>query len=60
MAVLPAGDDGLTGVRTQIGVEYEASDRLSLSLGYLRQQSIDRSGPDEVGHAPIVGVEFSF
>lgn len=54
------GDDGLTGVRTQIGVEYEASDRVSLSLGYLRQQSIDRSGPDEVGHAPIVGVEFSF
>lgn len=54
------GDDGLTALRTQVGFEYEASDALTLSLGYLRQQSIDRDGPDQVGHAPIVGVEFSF
>lgn len=54
------GDDGLTGVRTQVGVEYEVNDVLSLSAGYLRQQNIDRDGPDEVGHAPILGLELSF
>lgn len=54
------GDHGLTGLRTQLGVGYEVSDRLSLSAAYLRQQDIEDGGPDQVGHAPIVGIEFSF
>jgi hypothetical protein len=54
------GDHGLTGLRTQIGVAYDVSDRLSLSVGYLRQETFNDTRPDEVGHAPIVGIEFSF
>lgn len=53
-------DEGLTGLRTQIGFGYEANDRLALSAGYLRQQNFEDQGPDEVGHAPIIGLEFSF
>lgn len=50
------GDGGLTGLRTQIGVEWKASERATLSLGYLRQQAIEPGEPDEIGHAPILGV----
>lgn len=54
------GQHGLTGLRTQVGVGYDVSDRLSLSLAYLRQQEFNDDGPDEIGHAPIVGIEYSF
>ncbi len=54
------GSDGLTGLRTQVAVGYEISEKLKLSAGYLRQQDIDRNGPDTVGHAPILGLEFVF
>lgn len=54
------GDDGLTGLRTQIAVSRDLSDRLTLSAGYLRQQDVVRGGPDRVGHAPILGLELSF
>lgn len=54
------GDDGLTGLRTQLGVGYDVSDRLSLSLAYLRQQDITPGRPDRIGHAPIIGIEFGF
>lgn len=54
------GDTGLTAVRTRVGASYKVSDRLSLTLAYLRQQDIDRSGPDRVGHAPLIGVDLSF
>lgn len=54
------GDTGLTGVRSQIGISHEVSDRLALSLGYLRQQEIRPGASDVVGHAPIIGIEFSF
>jgi hypothetical protein len=54
------GDDGLTGLRTQIGVEHAVSERLGLSLAYLRQQIIEKGAPDQVGHAPIIGLELSF
>lgn len=56
----PGGDDGLTGVRTQIGVTRDVSDNLALGLTYLRQQDINPGEPDTVGHAPLVAVEFSF
>ena len=54
------GDTGLTGLRTQVGVGYEVSDNLELSLTYLRQQDFEDNGPDEIGHAPLIGIEFSF
>ena len=54
------GNEGLTGLRTQLAVSREISNRLSLSAGYLRQQDIDRDGPDTVGHAPIIGIELEF
>ena len=53
-------DDGLTGVRTQLGVSYAASDNLDLSLTYLRQHDFEDLGPDEVGHAPVLGIEYAF
>lgn len=55
-----AGQQGLTGLRTQIGVGYEIDDRWSVSLGYLRQQDIRDGGEDRVGHAPVIGIEASF
>jgi hypothetical protein len=54
------GNEGLTGLRTQIGAAYEVNDRVSVSLAYLRQQDVDPDGPDRVGHAPLVGLELSF
>lgn len=54
------GDDGLTGLRTQAGFGYDLSDRLTLTAAYLRQQDFEDNGPDTVGHAPIIGIEFAF
>jgi hypothetical protein len=53
-------DHGLTALRTQIGFSYRVSERLTLSAAYLRQQTFDDAGPDEVGHAPILGLEYTF
>ncbi|APE29121.1 DUF2490 domain-containing protein [Aurantiacibacter gangjinensis] len=55
----PASDTGITGMRTQIGVGYEVSDNLEIGLTYLRDQDFE-DGPDEVGHAPLIGIEWSF
>lgn len=54
------GDDGVTGLRSQVGFAYSISDRLSVSAAYLRQQDFEKGAPDTVGHAPLVGLEFSF
>ena len=54
------GDDGVTGLRTQIGAEQVVSERLSVSLTYLRQQTFAKGAPDQVGHAPLLGIELSF
>ena len=54
------GDTGITGLRTQVGVGYDVSDNLSLGLTYLRQQDFEDDGPDEIGHAPLIGIEYSF
>lgn len=59
-ATSPSGDEGLTGLRTQVGFGYKASDRLSVSFGYLRQQDFLSNRPDVVGHAPIVAIDFGF
>lgn len=53
-------DTGITGLRTQIGVGYEVSESLALSLTYLRQQDFEDNAPDEIGHAPLIGIEYSF
>lgn len=56
----PGGDTGITGLRTQIGIGYDVSDNLALSLAYLRQQDFEDGAPDTIGHAPLVGIELSF
>lgn len=53
-------DTGLTGMRTQIGFGYDISDNVSVSAAYLRDQDFEDNAPDEVGHAPIIGIEYSF
>lgn len=54
------GDTGLTGLRTQMGIGYDVTPKLTLSAGYLRQQDFVDRRPDVVGHAPIIGIEFAF
>lgn len=54
------GDTGLTGVRTTVALNYEASERLSLRVGYVRDEDFNRNGPDTVAHAPLVEVALSF
>ncbi|HEX8444841.1 MAG TPA: DUF2490 domain-containing protein [Allosphingosinicella sp.] len=53
------GQTGFTALRTFVGVEREFGP-VELSLGYLRQQTIRDRAPDRVGHAPFLGVDFSF
>ena len=53
-------DTGITGLRTTVGVAYAVSDNLSLGVSYLRQQDFEDDGPDEIGHAPLIGIEFTF
>ncbi|RGP41117.1 hypothetical protein BPTFM16_01413 [Altererythrobacter insulae] len=54
------GKDGLTGFRSQFGVSHDVNDSLTLSLTYLRQQDFRDNAPDRVGHAPLIGVSYSF
>lgn len=54
------GDVGLTGLRTQLGASYALSDDVSLTIAYLRQQDLVGGAPDRVGHAPLIGIEWSF
>ncbi|GGC16678.1 hypothetical protein GCM10011371_00110 [Novosphingobium marinum] len=56
----PGGSDGLTGLRTQIGVSHAISDRFQLGLAYLRQQDFEDGGPDEIAHAPLLIIEAAF
>ncbi len=53
------GLNGLTALRTQMGVSHDLSDQLSLSLTYLRQQDMRRGAPDRVAHVPLIGIELS-
>ncbi|WP_228243446.1 DUF2490 domain-containing protein [Porphyrobacter sp. GA68] len=54
------GDTGLTGLRTVIGVEYAVSDNVAVNLSYLRNQDFTDNAPDVIGHAPLIGIDFSF
>lgn len=55
----PGGDDGLTGLRTQLGASYALNDNVSLTVGYLRQQDVIDGAADRVGHAPLIGIEWT-
>jgi hypothetical protein len=59
-AVRAGGQTGLTGARTQLGIIHAVSDRIDLSLTYLRNQDIIDGRPDRVAHAPLIGLEWSF
>ncbi len=54
------GQDGLTGIRTQIGVTRDLSDNLTVGLTYLRQHDVRRNRQDRVAHVPLIGIDFSF
>lgn len=54
------GDEGLTAFRTQIGFDHKIDDHVSISAVYLRQQDLRDGRPDEVGHVPVIGIEYSF
>ncbi len=56
----PTSDTGLTGLQTVFGFDYEISENLGISLAYLREQNIRDGRPDRVGHAPQIGIDFSF
>lgn len=53
-------DTGITGMRTTVGFAYAASENVSLGLSYLRQQNFEDNGPDQTGHAPVIGIEYEF
>lgn len=53
-------DPGLSGMRSRFGVAYQASDKLELSLTYLRQQDFRDNAPDRIGNAPLIGIAYSF
>ena len=54
------GDIGKTEFRAQMMVGYRASDDLTIKAGYLLQYDLEQRVPDTMGHAPIVGVHFTF
>ena len=54
------GDTGLTGVRTLLGVRHDLAHNIVGTLAYVRQQDVRSGAPDRVGHAPYIGLNFSF
>ncbi len=54
------GLTGLTGVRSNLGLEHEVSDRLTIGAGYIRSQERAAGRPDIVGHASMIALEFGF
>jgi hypothetical protein len=53
------GQNGLTGIRTQIGVRHDLTDSIEVGLAYLRQQDIRDGRADRVGHAPLLSLEIA-
>ena len=53
-------DTGITGLRTTVGIDYELSENLSIGVSYLRQQDFEANGPDEIGHAPLISLGYTF
>jgi hypothetical protein len=54
------GETGLVALRSVAGIEYAVSERLTLGLGYLRQQDFIAGRADTIGHAPLIELGFSF
>jgi opacity protein-like surface antigen len=59
-ATTPTGATGLTAFRLFAGAEYEVSKRVTVGLGYLRAQEVRVGRADIVGHAPVLGIDFTF
>lgn len=53
------GQDGLTGLRTQVGVRHQVTDNLEIGLAYVRQQDVRRDAEDRTGHAPLISLELA-
>lgn len=53
-------DTGLSEVRTEAEIEWEVSDTLELSFGYLNLLEIERGGPDETNHHITIGLSKDF
>jgi Protein of unknown function (DUF2490) len=53
------GQDGLTGLRTQVGVRHQVTDNFEIGLAYVRQQDIRRNADDRTGHAPLISLELA-
>jgi hypothetical protein len=56
----PGGDTGLTSLRTLLGVRRDLAHNIVGTLAYVRQQDVRTGAPDRVGHAPYIGLSFSF
>ena len=56
----PGGDTGLTGIRTYVGTEFEASNNMSLGLGYMRSRDIRSKREDRIAHAPVIEIALHF
>ena len=56
----PGSQTGLVAVRTQVGVRHKFSDHVSGTLAYVRQHELRDNAPDRIGHAPLLGLAFSF
>ena len=54
------GQKGLTTFRTQVGVNYAATERLELGLIYLRNQDVRDGRQDRVSHVPLLTAELAF
>ena len=55
-----SGNTGITGAETRVGMEYDVSDNFSVGLKYLRAQNIRSGREDEVSHAPLFELNYSF
>lgn len=53
-------DQGFSELRTEAKFEWEVSDSLGLSLGYLNQREIEQNGPDTTNHHITLGLSKDF
>ena len=53
-------ETGVSEIRTEAKVEWELSDTLELSFGYLNQHEIEHGGPDETNHHLTIGITKNF
>ncbi len=56
----PGSQTGFIALRSQVGVRHKFSDHVSGTLAYVRQHEFRDGAPDRIGHAPVIGLAFSF